>query len=292
MLAIVPLLVLLAAPPKTVTVAKGESLEQIASRVLGDEEAASELAALNGLSAGATPKTGARLKLPGPEREVALGRIRKTQSLMRDANSEAGRKAAQAQLERAYVALHAARYREAGALAESAASELAHPTTRVSVVVEPDTNESRFEVQSGAVEVSSGGASTIAAAGSAVTASRGTAPKVLSRTQPPMPALSEPAEGAEVEHAALRWSSETTGVRFRVEVARDADFRRRVYSADVDEDAVTPALDAGVFWWRVQTIDAQGVEGIPTPPRSFTLKAPAKPEVNVGNPVFGNQERQ
>ncbi|HME90224.1 MAG TPA: LysM peptidoglycan-binding domain-containing protein, partial [Myxococcaceae bacterium] len=56
----------LAAPP-TVVVQQGESLAQVAKRTLGDERAAAELKALNGLSADNVP-AGTTLHLPGPAR--------------------------------------------------------------------------------------------------------------------------------------------------------------------------------------------------------------------------------
>ena len=285
--ALVPIFVFLFATPKTATVGKNETLTQLAARSLGDEDAAPEIAALNGIASDSRPKAGTKLKLPGPGRESALERMHRTQAAMRNANSEDGRKAAQVQLDRAYDALHLARYAEAEALAVSAEGELAHPTTRVSVIVEPNGKETRFLVESGTIEVTSGGSSAVATAGTSVRAGAGAAPRLLRDPSPAMPALVEPADGAQVEAAALRWNAETAGLRYHVEVARDPAFQRRVFSADVDAASVTAPLDEGTWFWRVHAIDAQGSEGIPTLARSFVLKRPPRPAVNVGKPVFG-----
>lgn len=281
----------LAAVHVTTVVAHGESLAAIASRELGESDAASELAAINGLVATDAPKKGTRIALPGPERTRAVSAIRATQAAMRDANSEEGRKAAQAELDRAWESLRAARYDEAAVLAEGAGTQLVNPTTRVSVVVDPGQAGTRFLVQSGTVEVSSDGASRVATAGNLVLARAGSAPRLVREIAPPTPSLLEPADGAEVPRAAMQWVARATGgarPRYRVLVARDATFHERVFSADVDGATATAPLEDGVFFWRVQAVAENGGEGVPTLARSFTLKRPTSaPTVNVGKPVFG-----
>lgn len=281
----------LAAVPVRTVVAHGESLAAIATREVGDSEAASELAAINGLVATDAPKKGTRITLPGPERSRAVFAIRGTQAAMRDANSEEGRKAAQADLDRAWESFRAARYDEAAVLAEGAGAQLVNPTTRVSVVVDPGEAGTRFLVQSGTVEVISDGASRVATAGTLVLARAGSAPRLVPEVAPPAPSLLAPVDGAEVPRAEMKWVARATGaarLRYRVLVARDATFHERVFSADVDGATVTAPLEDGVFFWRVQALGENGGEGVPTLAHTFTLKRPTSaPTVNVGKPVFG-----
>jgi hypothetical protein len=281
MTAVLPVFGLLLA---TALVRPGDTLSTVADRELGDSEAASELAAVNSLGAQAPLKPGSLLVLPGPERQEALDRIHTAQkSMLRDANSEEGRKSAQVQLDRAFDALRAARYGEASALAQSAREELTAPFTRFSVTVQAD--QTRFVVESGTLEVTAAGSSSVASAGNTITARHGEAPLVQRHDAPPPPVLLEPADGSEVVQASMRWQPIPGMARYQVVVARDALFHECVFRADVARPVASTSLPDGLWFWRVLSVDAAGEESIATVPRSFTVRHRV-PVVNVGQPIF------
>lgn len=282
MTAVLPALGLLLA---TALVKPGDSLATVATRELGDGEAASELAAVNGLSPEPVLTPGSQLLLPGPERREALDRIHAVSASMRDANSEEGRKSAQAELDRAYQALRAARYAEAASLADSASQVLVAPVTRFSVTVQPDRNRTEIEVETGSLEVTGAGHSSIALAGTAVTTRHGEAPEVRRRQLPSPPLLLEPANGTEVSQPALRWQPIPGVAYYKVVVAHDTRFHDCAFHAEVKTPVAVPTLPDGSWFWRVLSVDSAGEEGVATVARSFTVRR-RSPVVNVGQPIF------
>lgn len=239
--------------PKTVTVAKGETLASIAQRELGDPAAASELAALNGLAPGKEPKKNATLVLPGLERTRAVVAIREARS--------AGRDTAKAQ-----EAMHGARYTEAESIAR------AGDKVRFSVTVDPK-RESRFLVKDGELIVTSGGKTQTASQGSSVRAKSGGAPKVV--RAPNAPALLEPRDGAVIADAgaSLSWLPAKGARGYQVDVAKDLAFHDRIASLPVSATnlILPPGLPKGTYFWRVSAIGAEGAESVFAGPRAFAL---------------------
>lgn len=247
-------LVLAAGPaPKTVTVAKGETLASIAQRELGDPAAASELAALNGLAPGREPKKKATLVLPGMERTRAVVAIREART--------AGRDTAKAQ-----EALRGARYTEAESIAR------AGDKVRFSVVVDPK-RESRFLVKDGELTVTSGGKSQNATRGESVSAKSGDAPKVVKA--PEAPTLLQPRDGAVIaeQGGSLSWKAPKGARGYQIDVSKDLGFRDRIASLPVGatELVVPPGLPKGTYFWRVSAIGAGGAESVFAGPRTFVL---------------------
>ena len=99
---------------------------------------------------------------------------------------------------------------------------------------------------------------------------------------PPIYALPEAGQRLVAEAAALSWYGTHAGQRFRVQVARDANFAAMLH----DEISATPSqyvlvqahvkLPAGRYHWRVATLGSQGEQGPFGPSRVFEL-APLAP---------------
>ena len=147
----------------------------------------------------------------------------------------------------------------------------AQPTARVTVVVEG--SGSRFLVKEGTVEVTSGRTTAVAGPGEMVTATAGGAPRVEKIPVAP-PRLLEPAEAASVDWSAvLRWSRPQGAKRFQVWIARDASFEDRVetLNADGTTNPLPPDLETGTYFWRVAAVSGEGMESLPSEPRSFRV---------------------
>ena len=97
---------------------------------------------------------------------------------------------------------------------------------------------------------------------------------------PPIYALPESDQRLVAEAAALSWYGPRAGLRYRVQVARDANFAALLH----DEATPTPSLyvlvqthvklPAGRYHWRVATLGPQGEPGPFGPSRAFELAAP------------------
>lgn len=242
-----------AAEPRTVTVAKGETLSSIAKRELGDPAAAPELAALNGLAPGAQPKKKTTLLLPGPERARAQSAIREAKAAGRDVS-------------KAQEALRGARYTEAESLARAGG------VVRFSVVVDPK-RETRFLVKDGELAVTAAGKTATGARGQSVSSKGGAAPKIT--RAPEAPRLGEPRDGGLIADAGatLSWFTSKGARAYQIDVAKDVDFRERVASLPVSATALTlpPGLPKGVYYWRVSAIGAEGSESGFAGPRAFSI---------------------
>ena len=201
--------------------------------------------------------------------EAALERAKTALAAMVDGPS---RRVAQARIEDATAALAAGRFEEAAEAAEQAATIAAQPVARVTVVVD-ETSGSRFLVREGSVEVTSGRTTAVAGPGEMVTATAGSAPRVEKIPVTP-PNLLEPAEGMAIDwDDLLRWSRPKGAKRFQVWISRDPLFRDRVsmLAADGTTIAVDPDLETGTYWWRVAALSDDGLESLPSEPRSFRL---------------------
>ena len=246
-------LVLASAEPKTVTVAKGETLAAIAQRELGDASAAPELAALNGLAPGAQPKKKSVLVLPGAERGRAQAAIREAKAAGRD-------------IAKAQEALRGARYTEAESLARAGG------VVRFSVVVDPK-RETRFLVKDGELAVTAAGKTEKGSRGQSVSAKSGGAPKVTRAPEPPL--LGEPRDAGVIADAGanLSWFASKGARAYQIDVAKDLDFRERIASLPVSatELVLPPGLPKGVYYWRVSAIGPEGSESGFAGPRTFSI---------------------
>lgn len=114
------LLALLMLAPTEVVVRDGESLAEVAQRTLGDRGGASELKALNGLKDNAVAP-GTKLKLPGPNRELAQRSLTTARNALAQADAKAARREeASAKLKEAEAFFQAARYDDAAQAADGA----------------------------------------------------------------------------------------------------------------------------------------------------------------------------
>ena len=119
--AIILLSFLLQAAPAEVVVREGESLQAVAERSLGDARGASELKALNGLTSDAV-SAGTTLKLPGPDRSLALSALVAARNALEQADAKAARREeAAAKLKEAEGHFQVANYKEAARSADDSA---------------------------------------------------------------------------------------------------------------------------------------------------------------------------
>lgn len=262
---------LLGAPPRTVVVQKGETLEQIAKRELGESAAASELAALNGISKGTELKKRTVLTLPGEERQRAVRALNAAAKKV-EAAQEPHREPARAKLKDAWASLRAARYTEAQARAETAEKRAKGGVTKFTITADEGTKESRFTVESGTLAVSGGGKVSEARAGQSVRVGK---KGHTVRSGPPAPLLTGPDDGGVVDRAGaqLSWQPSKGARGYVVVVARDLALLDRVATIPLDAVAVTlpPALPKGVYYWRVSAVAADGAEGPAAGPRVFQV---------------------
>lgn len=183
------------------------------------------------------------------------------------------RSAAEALLESGAAALAAGKLEEVAKICADAERIVSSPTARVTVVVD-STAGSRFLVETGAIEVTSGRTTAVATAGHMATAATsGTAP-LVERIPVGPPKLLEPAEGLAIDwDDFLRWSRPEGAQRFQVWISRDPLFRDRVSMLQADGASITvdPDLDTGTYWWRVAAVAKDGTESLPSEPRSFRL---------------------
>ena len=183
------------------------------------------------------------------------------------------RRVAEAFLADAKTALAAGNVEEAEKTAGDAERIASQPTARVSVVVEPGGGGSRFLVREGTVEVTSGRTTAVAGPGEMVTAAAGAAPRVEKIPVLP-PRLIEPEEGASIDWSALlRWSKPEGAKKFQVWISRDELFQDRVSTlvADGTTSPLAPDIETGNYFWRVAAVSAEGMESLPSEPRSFRV---------------------
>lgn len=209
--------------------------------------------------------------LPDEDRQRVQAALASTKGAIGALPAGPSRRVAEALLEDARTALakgDVAGAEEALADAQRIAGQ---PTARVTVVVEG--TDSRFLVKEGTVEVTSGRTTAVAGPGEMVTATAGAAPRVEKIPVAP-PKLLQPAEAASIDWGAvLRWSRPEGAKRFQVWIARDASFQDRVATllADGTTNPIPPDLATGVYFWRVAAVSGEGLESLPSEPRSFRV---------------------
>jgi hypothetical protein len=278
---IVPLLVLWlsgAQPaPTEAIVAKGETLEHVASRTLGDVRAASELRALNVLQ-GDQPAAGTRLKLPGPERDRARSALSAAWATVRQRDAGTTGPAA-GELTEAERLFSAARYAEAARLADAAWARVSDgaEAQHFSVQVAADGGATEVTAHSGTpVRVSAQGVTRAVHAGHAVRVERGEAPPVAGPTRPPRVALGIPLPvspasgellrqrpvGRGLEPVTVRWTAVEGADGYVVTLARGS---RRWTVRSTRLDAQLPSMRPGTYRWSVRAVlgDQEGEASAP-----------------------------
>lgn len=99
--------------------------------------------------------------------------------------------------------------------------------------------------------------------------------RLKARPEPPFP--SQPQPGAKLPAGAVvfAWSQSVGAARYRIQVAQDAKFVSPLH----DVDGLTAVshtiadLAAGEYWWRIQSIRADGDRGPFGDPQAFELRA-------------------
>lgn len=207
-------------------------------------------------------------------RESAESAVKRARSAVTAAPEGAAKRRANGVLAEADVAIGRGKFADAETLARAAQDELAGKQTRLSVVVDADTGETRFLVQEGSVEVSAGGSTAFGHPGEAVRTGGGGMPRVVSaKLSAPAPLDPEDGETLRGVDGRLHWSKVDGANRFTVTVARDALFRDRVATIETEGTSATlgPGLSEGLYHWRVTPTAANGVEGPSSSAITFRL---------------------
>jgi LysM repeat protein len=261
--AIVLLSFLLQATPIEVVVREGESLPAVAARSLGDARGASELKALNGLTSDSVP-AGTTLKLPGPDRSLALSALVAARNAVAQADSKAARREeAAAKLKEAEDHFQSANYKEAARAADGAWQLVSASASQPSAfaVEVGERGDTTVTVRSGKpVRVEAEGVTRQVYAGESVRVEKGQPPP--SPASPPVaPLPSSPADGKKFTFqphkgllgpVTLAWKPVEGVQHYEVEVHKPAGdpLLLRVTTAQ----ATLPTLPAGRYRWTVRAL--------------------------------------
>ncbi len=285
MTALVPLItaLLAAAPATEVVVQDGEThLAQVAKRALGDARSAEELQALNGLPTDAvTP--GTTLKLPGPDRSLALSALSAARNAVAQAGTEAVQRAEAARrLQEAETHFHGARYTQAAKAADAAwqlVSASAAEPTRFAVEVAED-GRTRVRARTGQpVRVEAEGVTRPVYAGQSVSVEKGKAPTLVEQPPAaPIPLL--PTDNRKLRlraspnglgPVALSWQPVAGAQSYEVEVVALAAKSEPMTFKVERAEAKLPPLAPGKYAWSVRAVGTEGRRGAASPSRAFEL---------------------
>lgn len=263
--------VLTASAPAETTVQKGEDVVRVARRALGDEKAASELRALNKLSSN-TVEAGTVLRLPGPDRALALSALSAAKNALQQAGTDAAKRdAAKQQIADAEALFAQARYEDAARAADGAwrlVSTSANGPTQFSVQVASD---GKTEVKSKAgnpVRVEAEGSNQPVYPGGTATVVKGEVPRVYhaSVVVPlDVPTNLAPPDGPlELEKTAkgvgplvLTWAAVPRAVAYEVEVVGAGATKPLALKVDRPEARIA-SLAPGRYEWTVRAVAADG----------------------------------
>lgn len=274
------------------------SLEELAEELFADPAVSEELRALNRIPAGAQPARGARLRLPGAERQAAVKALDVAAQAMTRAQAveirveEHFTKAGEI-LHQARAALRAARYDEcrrladeAWALARLSLRSGATPAgkSRFSVAVDEKGNTTVGVLEGEGVKVVSGKHSAQVAAGEVVRFSPSLPPapahKLLEAPQPLLPG-----EGALIITRSIlfRWQAVPGARRYVLLLSRDAEGLQplRQISCEGTSYVLRTSVEDGAYFWMLRSVDADGIVGPASPPRKLVLQEAADGGLNV-----------
>jgi hypothetical protein len=103
---------------------------------------------------------------------------------------------------------------------------------------------------------------------------------VDARPEPPLLTAPAPGAGVATGQPELQWGARDDIARYRVQLARDENFRELLMdTADVTATTAMPpsALDPGNYHWRIAAIDAVEGQGPFSDPQAFRRLPPAPP---------------
>jgi hypothetical protein len=274
----------LGSAPNEVVVRPGETLAQVAERAMGDEGAATELSALNGLSTNAVAP-GTALRLPGPER----GRALRALVAARNAVSQAGgtapkRNEAAATLKEAEQLFLSAKYADAAKAADRSwrlVSATAQENTRFAIEVATDGGTKVSSHTGQPVRVEREGTTRPVFPGQSLAF-----PKQENGTEV-LASLSTPELVApgDLDHlrfkptdkglgpVTLSWQPVPGAASYEVRVApADKPASEHALSLKVEKsEAGLPPLPTGKYAWSVRAVGRLGESSERSPPRRFEL---------------------
>ena len=279
------LLAFLMLAPTEAVVRDGESLAEVALRTLGDRGGASELKALNGLKDNAVAP-GTKLKLPGPNRELAQRSLTTARNALAQADTKAARREeATAKLKEAETFFQSARYEEAAQAADGAwklVAVAAQQPTAFTVNVN-DKGITTVESRSGQpVRVEAEGVTRPVYPGESVRVEKGQPPPIprapLAVPQPTSPAdklklTVQPAKSGP-SPITLAWKPVEGAEGYEVELI-PARGEKRTLQANANQLRVP--LSAGAYRWSVRAVTREARSEASAEQGFEVAEAPAKP---------------
>jgi hypothetical protein len=283
-------IVLAGAGAREVELKAGETLTAIARRELGDVKAAAELRALNGLSQ--EPGPGARIRLPGDERDRAVRAIAAARNALQQIDGRELREQARTRITEAERHLAGARYVDAATSADAAwklLSTRAPEHTRFTVAV-GDRGQTKVVSRSGQpARVEAQGVQRAVEPGQAVSVEKGEPPSEPA-VAPLAPALASPTPGAVLKlkpdpqgrlgPVRLSWSRSENARAYEVRLLSSPAGTVPLVFTSAHNAIELPPLPAGTYTW---TVKAQGdllLESALTEPWTFELR-PQKLKLEV-----------
>jgi LysM repeat protein len=277
------LLALLMLAPTEVVVRDGESLAEVAQRTLGDRGGASELKALNGLKDNAVAP-GTKLKLPGPNRELAQRSLTTARNALAAADTQAARREeAAAKLKEAEAHFQGARYDDAAQAADGAWKLVAATQPTAFTVNVNDKGTTTVESRSGQpVRVEAEGVTRPVYPGESVRVEKGQPPTLprapLGVPQPTSPAdrlklTVQPAKGG-ASPVTLAWKPVEGAEGYEVELV-PVHGEKRTLQASANQ--VRVSLAAGAYRWSVRAVSREARSEASAEQGFEVAEAPAKP---------------
>jgi hypothetical protein len=170
------------------------------------------------------------------------------------------------------------------ALALVAQAEPSDGGASVSVSV-TDGGDTTLEVKSGALEVKAGGEKTRVSTGQIVHVQKGQ--KLTRYSALPPPVGLSPAEGAKIPagEIAFAWTMVAGAEGYRVLVAADERFSKPLVDSHRPDGKTTAKLAPGTYFWRVSSVDREGLEGKPSPVQKLIVDRPPL-KLKAGKPTW------
>lgn len=259
--------------PAVTVVQPGETLATVAKRAMGDEDAGAELKALNGLADDDVPP-GTRLKLPGPDRALAVSALGAARRAVEQARDGERRSEAAQRLKESEGLLRSARYAEASRAADGAwrlVSEEADQATRFGVKVD-DRGGTRIVAHAGTpVLVEGQGVTRRVYPGHRVNVDKGS-PPADPRPQLTVPTPLAPVAGGRVRlgTVGLSWQPVPGADQYEVELFAADGTLPRSFKAFGPRLSVAD-LGVGRYQWTVRALAADGERSEQSPLRTFEL---------------------
>ena len=279
------LLALLMLAPTEAVVRDGESLAEVAQRTLGDRGGASELKALNGLKDNAVAP-GTKLKLPGPNRELAQRVLTTARNALAAADTQAARREeAAAKLKEAEAYFQGARYDEAAQAADGAWKLVAVPAPQPTAFTVNVTDKGITTVKSRSgqpVRVEAEGVTRPVHPGESVSVEKGQPPPPprapLGVPQPTSPAdrlklTVQPAKGGP-SPVTLTWKAVEGAEGYEVELVPSRGEKRTLQAS---ANQLRVPLAAGVYRWSVRAVAREARSEASAEQGFEVAEVPAKP---------------